>query len=384
MPTPIFLLVNLIFFSSAFYLARRLIPSRFSWLAKGLSWFALFALSSSFPLYFMTRNMRADSSPLLANLITYGMGFFSLLLTFTVLRDLIWLVFKHGPWKKQVSNERRAFLRSSSRLGVLGVTTAVFGSAVNNALANPTVHQVHIPIKDLPTELEGFSIAQISDVHVGQLKNQTDYLAQIVQAVNACNADIVAVTGDIVDGSVPRLAGDVALLAALKGKLGTFFVTGNHEYYSGAPAWIQHFKSIGWQVLENEHRAINVGQSLITVAGVHDLKAGGHIPAHACNPKQALKDAPTNAAFTLLLAHHPGTAELTDGLKIDLQISGHTHAGQYFPATWLVHWVHPYSQGLNQHNDMRVYVNSGTGYWGPALRTTDIVGEITLLRLTRA
>lgn len=384
MPTTLLILVILIFTLSTFYLARRLVPKGSSQLFKVPAWLLILLLSASLPLYLLTRLNRGDIAPWQANGITYGMGFFSLLLTFTVLRDLGWLLFKRSAWHKSTSVERREFLRNSSRIGVFGLTTAVFGNAAHNALANPTLHRVKVAIKDLPPELEGFSIAQISDVHVGQLKNQTEYVQHIVQTVNAANVDMVAVTGDIVDGSVARLMADVAPLAGLKGKLGTFFVTGNHEYYSGAPEWIEHFKTLGWQVLQNEHQVVPIGSHNIVVAGVHDLKAGERIPAHACNPAQAVAGAPAHAALTLLLAHHPSTAELIDGLNIDLQLSGHTHAGQYFPATWIVQWVHPYSQGLNRRNDSQIYVNSGTGYWGPALRTTDVVGEVTLLTLTRA
>lgn len=380
MPSLVFLFVNALFFLSAFYLARRLIPSNLSRSFKAALWLVFFGLSASFPLYFFYRTT-SDNSPAW---VTYSMGFFSLLLTFTVIRDVLWLFFRATPWHTKSSPERRDFLRNSSRLGILTATTAVFGKAVLNALGTPTLHRVSIPIKDLPAELEGFSIAQISYVHVGQLKNQTEYLAKVIETVNSCQADVVAVTGDIVDGSVMRLAADVAPLAHLKGKLGTFFVTGNHEYYSGAPAWIEHFKSLGWDVLQNEHRVLQIGQQQLIIAGVHDLQAKRHVAAHACNPTQALANAPSNAAFTLLLAHHPGTAHLTDDLKIDLQISGHTHAGQYFPATWVIQYFHKFARGLNPNNQGWVYVNSGTGYWGPALRTSDIVGEVTLLTLTRA
>ncbi|MGL4768404.1 MAG: metallophosphoesterase [Formosimonas sp.] len=383
MPIFALILINLIFMASAFYLSRRLVPKKWPIAPKWLAWLGIAALSASFPLYFLTRVSRDDLSSLLANFITFGMGLFSLLLTFTVIRDVLWLAFKKSPWQKNLSPQRREFLRNSSRLGVVGLTSAVFGKAVRNAMAEPTIHRVSVTIPNLPSELEGFSIVQISDVHVGQLKNQTEYVRQIVQAVNSCNADLVAVTGDVVDGSVAQLAPHVAPLAGLHGKFGTFFVTGNHEYYSGAPEWIEHFKTLGWQVLENEHRTLKAAGHNIVVAGVHDYKAGTHIAEHACNPAAALTNAPANAALTLLLAHHPSTAELTDGLKIDLQLSGHTHAGQYFPATWIVQWVHKYAQGLNRHNDSQVYVNSGTGYWGPALRTTDIVGEVTLLTLRR-
>ncbi|WP_162845138.1 metallophosphoesterase [Hydromonas duriensis] len=275
-------------------------------------------------------------------------------------------------------------MRQSSRAGILGATTAVFGYAAHRALAEPTINRIQISIDNLPAELEGLTIGQISDVHVGQLQNEDTYLKKIVAAVNSLNVDIMAITGDVVDGSVARLKNSVAPLAQIQSKLGTFYVTGNHEYYSGAVGWIEHFKTFGWHVLGNEHATLNVRGHAIVVAGVHDLKAEQRIPAHACNPEKAFKNSPENAQLTLLLAHHPGTSELTKNLKVDLQLSGHTHAGQYFPATWLVQYFHKFSRGLNRNQNGWVYVNSGTGYWGPPLRTTDISGEITHITLMRA
>lgn len=370
---------------SAFYIYHQLVPNTWSWWARGLAFAVILGLALCLPAQFYLRfAMRQEGIHTTISIVNYAFGFYSLLLTFTILHGIFWRIFKFTPTHKHLSDDRRNFLRQGSRVGVLGVTSAVFGYAAQRALANPTVKQFELPIRNLPAALVGLRIGQISDVHIGQLQGEDSYTQKIIAAVNALNVDIMTVTGDVVDGSVARLKQGIAPLAQLQSKYGTYFVTGNHEYYSGAPEWIEQFKSLGWRVLGNEHDVLSIANHPVVIAGVHDLKAGQHIAAHTCNPSQALLNAPQDAAFTLLLAHHPGTAELTEGLPIDLQLSGHTHAGQYFPATWVIQYFHKFARGLNKNNGGWVYVNSGTGYWGPPLRTTDISGEITLITLTQA
>lgn len=370
---------------SAVYVHRRLVPATWSKWSRALLFVLILALALALPSQFYLRfALRAGTMPLLISAINYCIGFYSLLLTFTVVRDLFWTLFKISPTHKNLPDNRREFLRQTTRLGILGGSAAVFGYGANRALANPTVNRVQVKIDNLPAALEGLTIVQLSDIHIGQLQDESTYVNKILETANSLKADIMMVTGDIVDGSVHRLASSVAPLSELSAKYGTYFVTGNHEYYSGAPDWIKHFTSIGWRVLENEHTVLNIGSSPVVIAGVHDLKAAQHIPAHQCNPTKALAGAPENAALTLLMAHHPGTAELTENLKIDLQLSGHTHAGQYFPATWVIQYFHKFARGLNRNNDGWVYVNSGTGYWGPPIRTTDIAGEVTHITLVRA
>ena len=126
---------------------------------------------------------------------------------------------------------------------------------------------------------------------------------------------------------------------------------------------------------------LNINGEKLVVAGVHDLRSGKRHTSHVCSPQKALQGAPE--ATTVMLAHHPDTAKLNDGLRVDLQLSGHTHGGQYFPGTWIVRLVHQFKTGLNRYRNSWVYVNSGTGYWGPALRSTDVVSEISLLTLKR-
>ena len=379
--TPVILLL----IASAFYIHHRLVPSTWPRWLRWSMFTLILALALCLPAQFYLRfAMRETGIHNTITAVNYGFGLYSLLLTFTITQGLLGRAIGFTPQYKKIASDRRLFLRQSSRIGVVGATAAVFGYAAERALAHPTVHRVQLPITDLPIELEGLTIAQISDVHIGQLQGEDAYLQKIINTINGLNVDIMTVTGDVVDGSVARLTRSVEPLKQFKSKYGTYFVTGNHEYYSGAPAWINHFKNFGWRILENEHDVLNINNHSIVVAGVHDLKAEQHIAAHRCSPRKALNNAPKNAAFTLLLAHHPGTAELANDLKIDLQLSGHTHAGQYFPATWVIQYFHKFARGLNKNNTGWVYVNSGTGYWGPPLRTTDISGEITLVTLVRA
>ena len=377
--------VIILLITSAFYIHHRLVPPTWPRWQRWMTFAVILGLALCLPAQFYLRfAMRENGIHNTITAVNYGFGFYSLLLTFTLAQGLFGHAIGFTPQHKNLANDRRQFLRDTSRIGVLGATAAVFGYAAERALAEPSVQRIRLPITNLPSELEGLTIAQISDVHIGQLQGEEAYIQRIIATVNALNVDIMTVTGDVVDGSVTRLAQSVEPLRNLQSKYGTYFVTGNHEYYSGALAWIDHFKNFGWRVLENEHDVLNIANHAVVVAGVHDLKAEQHIAAHSCNPSKALSNAPANAAFTLLLAHHPGTTELTNDLKIDLQLSGHTHAGQYFPATWVIQYFHKFARGLNKNNGGWVYVNSGTGYWGPPLRTTDISGEITLVTLERA
>lgn len=191
-----------------------------------------------------------------------------------------------------------------------------------------------MPIKDLPVAWQGFTVAQISDIHVGPTIKQ-GYLRRIVDKVNALEADVVAITGDLVDGRVSEMAAHVAPLADLRARHGTNFVTGNHEYYSGAGAWIAELRRLGLTVLLNQHVVIasvnaeGVGRPLV-LAGVTDFRAGHFDPAHRSDPVAALHGAPPDAV-RVLLAHQPRSAAAAAEAGFDLQLSGHTHGGQFYP-----------------------------------------------------
>jgi predicted MPP superfamily phosphohydrolase len=211
-----------------------------------------------------------------------------------------------------------------------------------------------------------------------------------VEKVNALNADMVAITGDLVDGSVSELLDHVAPLQSLTSTHGTFFVTGNHEYYSGAHGWIDALRALGVKVLMNEHVVLHHSvdeqdpeQAMMVVAGVTDYSAHHFDEAHRSSPELAMSGAPVHAAFKLLLAHQPRSAHAAMQAGFDMQLSGHTHGGQFWPWNHFVKLQQPFTAGLHKLHSLWVYTSRGTGYWGPPKRF-GAPSEITLLRLVRA
>ena len=280
--------------------------------------------------------------------------------------------------------ERREILRKGLNWSLLG--GAGFGSAVGFVQARTLaqIEKVEIDINGLDDRLRGLRIAQISDIHVGPTIKR-DFLQSIVDQVNELKADFIAITGDLVDGSVGYLDIDIQPLAGLKAKHGTFFVTGNHEYYSGAIPWINHFRSLGIHVLNNEHHLLEHNGAPLVIAGVNDYRADRYIPEHRSDPEHALRGAPLNCT-RILLAHQPRSVFAAAQCNVDLQLSGHTHGGQFMPWNFLVNLFQPYVQGLHfvreSRHPMWIYVNRGTGYWGPPNRL-GIPAEISLLQLIR-
>ena len=305
------------------------------------------------------------------------MGLFSSVFVFTLLRDVTLLI-------------ARAFVSAPQFLGVERVTAiATIGLAILatliglfNARRRAAVVDVEVPVANLPSELHGFSIAQISDVHVGPTIKR-EYVAAIVDAVNGLDADVIAVTGDMVDGNVRQLAAHVAPLSQLRSRHGTYFVTGNHEYYSGALAWNEEFRRLGMHVLMNEHVVLTHRDRQIVVAGVTDFSAHHFDPRHRSDPAAALQGAPSSAAVKILLAHQPRSAEAAAAAGFDLQLSGHTHGGQFWPWNHFVRFQQPFTAGLNRLKNLWVYVSRGTGYWGPPKRF-GAPSEITRIRLIPA
>jgi len=301
------------------------------------------------------------------------LGLFSSLLCLTVLRDIALLF----AW--MVGAHPLDHYRLDSTLGVLGLALALTVLGMFNARRLARVRDVEISWPDLPPELHGFTIVQISDIHVGPTIKH-GYLQAIVNRVNQLNADLIAVTGDLVDGSVRQLAAHTAPLAQLKARHGAFFVTGNHEYYSGALEWTAEIRRLGLQVLDNRHVVIQHHGATLLVAGVTDYSAHHFADGVASDPKAALIGAPTDVALKLLLAHQPRSAFAAADAGFDLQLSGHTHGGQFLPWNWFVPLQQPFTSGLHRLRQLWVYTSRGTGYWGPPKRLF-APSEITRLRL---
>jgi predicted MPP superfamily phosphohydrolase len=307
-----------------------------------------------------------------------AMGLFSSLLVLTFARDVVLasLLTVDAIWPHTIPLTR---LRMDSAAAV--PLLALLSTAVGffNARRRARVVTIDVPIDDLPHALEGFTIVQISDIHVGPTIKRR-YVDAIVDAVNRLKPDLIAVTGDVVDGSVPQLRDHTRPLSRLSARHGAFLVTGNHEYYAGADAWIDEFRRLGLHVLLNEHVVVEHEGARAVIAGVTDYSAGHFDPAHHSDPAAALAGAPGDVLIKVLLAHQPRSAEAAAEAGFTLQLSGHTHGGQIFPWNFFVRLQQPFTAGLARLNGLWVYTSRGTGYWGPPKRL-GAPSEITRLRL---
>jgi uncharacterized protein len=361
------------------YIGSRLLPD----LALGAGGWTIgvLALAAScllMPLAMMTRSI--EQQPLSDRIAWAGllmMGLFSSLLVLTLLRDLALLPAAWLLPPKDLAPASRA-----SAILVIAMAAAATLIGLVNARRVARVVEVEVPINHLPADLQGFSIVQISDVHVGPTIKH-GYVNAIVAAANRLQADVIAVTGDLVDGSVAQLGAHVQPLAQLRARHGVYFVTGNHEYYSGEPAWTRELRRLGLKVLTNEHVVLEQGGSRLVLAGVPDYGAHSFNPQQRSNPAAALEGAPSDAAVRILLAHQPRSAPAAAAAGFDLQLSGHTHGGQFWPWNLFVRLQQPYTAGLHRLDRLWIYTSRGTGYWGPPKRF-GAPSEITHLRLVAA
>jgi uncharacterized protein len=330
------------------------------------------------PLSVRNRSIRNPKlSDLLAWVGLLSMGFFSSLFVLTLLRDLV-LLAAAGL----LSAQQYTSLVAPSARWTLALTAFVTLAGLVIARRRPRVVHVDIPVTDLPEALHGFSIAQISDVHVGPTIKR-GFVEEVVARVNGLKADLIAVTGDLVDGSVQQLSSHTAPLAGLAARHGAYFVTGNHEYYSGERAWTAEIRRLGLQVLKNEHVVLRHNGASLVLAGVTDLSAHHFDPAEHSDPAAALRGAPVDAGARILLAHQPNSATAAASAGFDVQISGHTHGGQFWPWNFFVRFFQPFTGGLYRLKNLWIYVSRGTGYWGPPNRF-GVPSEITRIRLIAA
>jgi predicted MPP superfamily phosphohydrolase len=306
-----------------------------------------------------------------------AMGFFSSLFVLTLLRDVVLL----GAYLLLSGEQARLWVEPSAQATLyLSLFVTLAGLVI--ARRRPGVVEIKIPVVDLPLALHGFSIAQISDVHVGPTIKR-GFVEGIVRRVNELKADLIAVTGDLVDGSVQQLSAHTAPLAGLTARHGAYFVTGNHEYYSGERAWTEEIRRLGLRVLKNEHVVLKHDGASLILAGVTDYSAHHFDPAQRSDPAAALRGAPIDAGAKVLLAHQPSSAMAAANAGYDVQISGHTHGGQFWPWNLFVHFFQPFSSGLHRLKNLWIYVSRGTGYWGPPNRF-GVPSEITRIRLVPA
>jgi len=249
----------------------------------------------------------------------------------------------------------------------LAATALTIAYGLVHARQPATVRRVRVPLAKLPASADGYTIVQLTDVHVGWTLGER-FVDDVVARVNALEPDLIVLTGDLVDGSVRELAPRVAPLANLRARDGVFAVTGNHEYYWNVEEWVAHLSSLGLRYLRNERVTI---RDVIELAGTDDV-TGGEDVARATTGRDA-------SLPLVLLAHHPRTIVGTSG--VDLQLSGHTHGGQLLPLGWLVRLFEPHVAGLARIADTWLYVSEGTGFWGPPMRigTSCEIAAITLV-----
>ncbi len=281
-----------------------------------------------------------------------------------------------------VDTQRRSLLTRGLELATLGTAGSLIGYALYQGLRRVAVRQVAVTLQKLPAALSGFRIVQLTDIHVGPTIDGR-WLRQVVEQVNALDADVVAITGDLVDGSVANLGAQVAVLGELRARHGVFFVTGNHEYYAGADEWIAELGRLGVKVLRNERVTLRPGGAAaldvaLDMVGVDDYHSAG-FPGHGPDLPRAVAGR-NDKIPAVLLAHQPAAVSEAATLGIDLQLSGHTHGGQIWPWGFFVRLQQPYVAGLHRQGNTQLYVSCGTGYWGPPMRlgAPAEITEITL------
>jgi hypothetical protein len=272
--------------------------------------------------------------------------------------------------------DRRQVLSRAIAAAVAGTAAFVGIGGLANA-SGFDIRRVRVPLARLPRSASGYSIVQLTDVHVGPTLGR-EFIERIVAETNALAPDLIVITGDLVDGSVEHLREHVAPLRDLKARDGVFFVTGNHEYYSGVDEWIAHLTTLGIRVLRNERVSIG-GSDGFDLAGVDDWSGASFGHGHGPNLSRALEGRDRGRVL-ILLAHQPRQIYEAAHADVDLQLSGHTHGGQLFPFGLFVRLQQPYVSGFHMHEGTGIYVSNGTGYWGPPMRV-GAPAEITHIEL---
>jgi len=380
------------------YIGHRVIsPAKLEKPYRRATWCALLASPVLLPLSYYLRITHPDT--LIGDCAAWAgyisLGFLSLVLLLLLSRDILWTAVVLVTWpftrgrKRRREEEgtfdggRRQFLVRSANIGILGASGVMTAVGLYQARRRPRIVPVYVSIPNLPDGLEGFSITQFSDLHVGSTIKR-GWVQMVVEQINSIGADVIVFTGDLADGPVPGLENEVSPLKELEAPHGSFFVTGNHEYYSGVEKWVEEVDKLGFTVLINEHRVLETAGARIVMAGVTDFSAGRMLASHRSDPEAALAGAPAGAV-KVLLAHQPRTVAQASKTGCHLQLSGHTHGGQTIFWSWMVAMSQPYIRDLNWYEQGNegtwVYVNSGTGYWGPPTRF-GVPSEITVLTLT--
>ncbi|MGW2211076.1 metallophosphoesterase [Streptomyces sp. NPDC001781] len=267
---------------------------------------------------------------------------------------------------------RRVFVSRVAGGTAAAVALGTTGWGTYGVLRGPRVKRLTVPLAKLPRSAHGFRIAVVSDIHLGPVLGR-NFAQTVVDTINSTQPDMIAVVGDLVDGSVKNLGPAAAPLAGLESRLGTYFVTGNHEYFSGAAQWLDEVRTLGMRPLENARTEL----PYFDLAGVNDLQ--GESEGHGPDFARAL-DGRDPARACVLMAHQPVQVHEAVRHFVDLQLSGHTHGGQLWPGNLIAKAANPTVAGLDRYGDTQLYVSRGAGAWGPPTRVW-APSDITVLEL---
>ena len=326
--------------------------------------------------FFFSRKDRGWPSRVFPPLAIGWLGVSAVLLTVTAVTDLGRLLYGllHG-WLGAVAALRQARLQA----GVIALGTAVLVPfAMWTARGRLVLSRVRVPLEKLTPGVAGLRIVQISDLHIGDRLGE-EFLRRVVDRVNALRPDVVAITGDLVDGPAHVVEGALKPLADLVAPHGVYFVTGNHEYYWGGRESVRMVEALGLTVLHNEHRVVEREGGAVVIGGIPDLHGARFLADHESRPDLVFAGAPEGAP-RVLLAHQPRAVIRAAPHGVDLMLTGHTHGGQIFPFHFFVRLQQPVVRGLRRLLGVWVYAHRGTGFWGPPMRlfSTPEIAEITL------
>ncbi|MFD5013311.1 metallophosphoesterase [Streptomyces chartreusis] len=267
---------------------------------------------------------------------------------------------------------RRLFVSRVIAGTAAAAAVGTVGYGTYGVLRGPKVKRVTVPLAKLPRAAHGYRIAVVSDIHLGPVLGR-GFAQKVVDTINGTQPDLIAVVGDLVDGSVKDLGPAAAPLAGLRARHGAYFVTGNHEYFSGAEQWIEEVRRLGLRPLENARTEL----PHFDLAGVNDV--AGESEGQGPDFAKALGDR-DRARACVLLAHQP--VQIHDAVDhgVDLQLSGHTHGGQLWPGNLVAGLANPTLAGLERYGDTQLYVSRGAGAWGPPTRV-GAESDITVIEL---
>lgn len=374
-------------FMGLYVIVRLILPSGMNWPLKLI--LSLFALACAEKLL-LTKLVYGTMGAFMPEPVQLASGYLhsavTILFLLLVVRDALLLL--TWPFRRSTGRQRKIFYGHKEKKPASGfwaftlvlLALALSGYGMREALRVPPVREVRMQVPGLPDALNGFRIAQLSDLHIGPTFGKA-WLTDVVARTDSLNPDLIIITGDVVDGSPSRLEEDVAPLADLKAKYGVIFAPGNHEYYSGIQQWLPVFQRLGMHVLMNENTQIRVNGTPLAIAGVTDT-AALNWGLEGPDPEKALSGLSKDIT-KLMLSHRPSLAPESAKAGASLQLSGHTHGGLILPVTPLIAAFNGgYVSGPYTVDGMPLYVSSGSGLWGGIPLRLFVPSEITLITLT--